>query len=574
MKAKTAQRPPFWTWLAPVAIAHLATRLSLLTEIVPGFFLFYFPVTVGLIMVMWWGPRAILGVYLNATFSAGLLTMGELPLYLYPVYGIPETIEVGLAWLLFTHWQKGKCWLPSLSEMLKMSFWGIVLPVTLSLTFMNLLYWGIGVKSSSELFAGMLNNWLPEVLVHLSLGVPVLVYGTASLEQKGWILTQGARIPDQIFAKPYAKWDWFERIFLAALVLVFSLISSFDQYWFVYGIVVLYASIRSGFQGANIATFFVFLFTYLLPSIFPGYYQTDWVSQESLLNLHLGVSLLTFSALIAGRIVSDSQQARLQLRDKNLDLKAANNAYDREIQLRQQIESKREELIRELENRNTEMESFTYTVSHDLKSPLITISGFLFLLKEDIQQGKMDRMETDLNRIENAVHLMGRLLDDLLELSRVGRIVNPPERVDLNLLLVEALDSLWEKQQQADIFIEVFPDFPPVRADKTRLRQVLQNLIENAIKFSINQPDPQVVIGHEKRDEEFVFFVRDNGIGIEPQHQERIFELFSRLDTNVEGTGIGLALAKRIIEVHNGRIWVESGGAGKGTTFYFTLPAF
>jgi len=121
--------------------------------------------------------------------------------------------------------------------------------------------------------------------------------------------------------------------------------------------------------------------------------------------------------------------------------------------------------------------------------------------------------------------------------------------------------------------IHVQPNLPMVRADHTRLVEVIQNLVENAIKYMGAQPQPQVTIGFKSGENELVFFVSDNGMGIDPNYQDRVFNIFEKLDPQSEGTGIGLALVKRIIETHGGRIWVESDGIGKGTTFYFTLPA-
>jgi signal transduction histidine kinase len=134
------------------------------------------------------------------------------------------------------------------------------------------------------------------------------------------------------------------------------------------------------------------------------------------------------------------------------------------------------------------------------------------------------------------------------------------------LLLVSGL--LEEQKTQ----VVVMPDLPMVYGDRSRLIEMLQNLIDNAAKFMGNQPEPCIQIGAVLEGEETRFFVRDNGIGIEPSFQERIFGLFERLDTTTDGTGIGLAVVKRIVEVHNGRIWAESAGKEKGSTFYFTLP--
>lgn len=244
----------------------------------------------------------------------------------------------------------------------------------------------------------------------------------------------------------------------------------------------------------------------------------------------------------------------------------------RELGQRKRLEAEREKIIKELEAKNAELERFTYTVSHDLKSPLITISGFIGLLEADAKSGNSEKFRTDLQRISEAAEKMKRLLDELLELSRVGRIVNPPADTFFVHIVEEALALVGGRLRSRDINVTVQEDLPIVRGDRPRLVEVLQNLIDNAAKFMGDQPHPHIEIGAYEENDEPVFFVRDNGIGIEPKQQSKIFGLFDKLDPRSEGTGVGLALAKRIVEVHGGRIWVESEGKDKGSMFCFTLP--
>lgn len=244
----------------------------------------------------------------------------------------------------------------------------------------------------------------------------------------------------------------------------------------------------------------------------------------------------------------------------------------RDISERKLAEIERERLITELGAKNAELERFTYTVSHDLKSPLVTINGFLGYIERDALAGKFDSFTRDINRIRQAVERMQNLLNDLLELSRIGRMINESAEADFGSIVRDALAQLEGSITARQVVIEFVDEGHKVYGDRVRLLEVLQNLLENAIKFMGSQPHPKIRIGsildgHGKP----VFFVQDNGIGIEPQYQDRIFGLFNKLDANSEGTGIGLALVKRIIEIHNGRIWLES-QPGIGSTFYFTLP--
>jgi len=243
-----------------------------------------------------------------------------------------------------------------------------------------------------------------------------------------------------------------------------------------------------------------------------------------------------------------------------------------EINERMRLQAEGEKYIQELNIKNAELERFTYTVSHDLKSPLVTIKGFVGILNQDIQHNRSERVQNDLRRIENATDKMDALLKDLLELSRIGRVVNPPVEIDTYKLTQEALEMLDGRIRSKNVHITVSPNLPLIYGDRIRLREVLENLIDNAVKYMGNQADPQIEIGMRIQENEQIIFVKDNGMGIAPQYHKRVFSLFEKLNPASEGTGVGLALVKRIIETHGGRIWLESDGLEKGSTFSFTIP--
>ena len=241
-----------------------------------------------------------------------------------------------------------------------------------------------------------------------------------------------------------------------------------------------------------------------------------------------------------------------------------NLALVRDVTERKRIET-------ELKNKNRELESFTYTVSHDLKSPLITIRGFAGAITSDLAAGRNDRIDKDLQRICNAADKMMTLMDDLLQLSRIGRVINPPEPVDMTCLAREVVENLSPILQQNGAQVSVQPEMPTVSCDRQRISEVLQNLVENAVQYRGEQSELQVQIGLREEGHRQVFFVQDNGAGIAPDYHQHVFGLFNRLNSQIPGNGIGLSLVKRIIEEHDGRVWVESDGEGAGSTFCFTL---
>jgi signal transduction histidine kinase len=233
----------------------------------------------------------------------------------------------------------------------------------------------------------------------------------------------------------------------------------------------------------------------------------------------------------------------------------------------------REELLQALDRKNTELEQFAYTVAHDLKSPLVTIKGFLGGLERSACSGDLQLLRSDINLISTAADRMRRLLDALLELSRIGRVVGAATNVPLDPVVAEALAALSGPIASAGVTVRVSTPLPAVRGDRLRLVQVFQNLIENSVKFTADSPEPRVEVAAYHADAQVIAYVKDNGIGVEPRHTERIFNLFEQLDRRTPGSGVGLALVRRVVEVHGGRVWVESRGRGTGSSFLFTLPA-
>lgn len=263
------------------------------------------------------------------------------------------------------------------------------------------------------------------------------------------------------------------------------------------------------------------------------------------------------------RDITERKGAEQGLREAQRTLEA--RVSDRTAQLQQ--------ANADLAAKNAELERFSYSVSHDLKTPLVTIRGFLDMLEESVLEGNMERFRADVARIAQAADRMDGLLKDILELSRIGRVVSPPREIQLRELAAEARDLTQGRRAGREIQVVIAEELPVVRGDRQRLLQVLENLMDNAAKFMGDQPRPRIEVGVRTAGAQPVVFVNDNGIGIAPHQREKVFALFEKLDPRSEGTGIGLAIVRRIVDAHGGRVWVEPGASGAGSTFCFTLGA-
>jgi light-regulated signal transduction histidine kinase (bacteriophytochrome) len=231
-----------------------------------------------------------------------------------------------------------------------------------------------------------------------------------------------------------------------------------------------------------------------------------------------------------------------------------------------------EQRAQALTGSNSELQKFAYVASHDLQEPLRTITSYSQLIQKRYG-GKLDeKADRYLNFVADAAIRMQQLIEDLLNYSRVSTEERPLQRTDCGQILAQVLANLHAAIVQSKALVTWGP-LPTLDADPSQLVELFQNLISNAVKFQ-GEKQQRVHISATREGEEWVFCVRDNGIGIDPQYSERIFVIFQRLHTReqYQGTGIGLAICKRIIERHNGRIWLES-QPQEGTAFFFTLPA-
>lgn len=237
-----------------------------------------------------------------------------------------------------------------------------------------------------------------------------------------------------------------------------------------------------------------------------------------------------------------------------------------------QLQQRLREHVAELEAANKELESFSYSVSHDLRAPLRAINSYSSILMEDYAAQIPPEARHLLTKVTDNAHRMGELIEHLLHFSRLSRQALTRQPVDIELLVTQTLDELRKENGHRQIDVRVEP-LPKAIGDPILLRQVFINLLSNAFKFTRQRTPAVIEVGCQRQNDENVYFVRDNGAGFDMQYAGQLFGVFQRLHSHseFEGTGIGLSLVQRIVQRHGGRIWAEA-QLDKGATFYFSLP--
>lgn len=244
---------------------------------------------------------------------------------------------------------------------------------------------------------------------------------------------------------------------------------------------------------------------------------------------------------------------------------------ENEERVRNKLETRVAERTEELQIVNRELESFSYSVSHDLRAPLRAVEGFTLILEEDYGDILDEEGKRLLNVVRDNAKRMSLLIDDLLEFSRLGRQSINLSNIDMQELVAEAFDEIASPKQRQRVRLTAKP-LPPARGDRTLLKQVWINLLSNALKYSSLNDQPIIEYGGYVSDSDLVYYVKDNGVGFDMQYYDKLFTVFQRLhsETQFSGTGIGLAIVQRVVNRHGGRVWADA-KAGEGSTFYFSL---
>jgi signal transduction histidine kinase len=328
------------------------------------------------------------------------------------------------------------------------------------------------------------------------------------------------------------------------------------------GVLYMSADLRELEQRADMR--FVFGLATLMGSLFIAFLLALWC-QRFFIQPILDLSRLFHE-------IGEKKQYSLRAKKISEDeLGALVESFNSMLEAIQSRDQALDQKSRELEYSNKELEQFAYVISHDLKSPLVTIQGFATRFMKYVAEGNREKSEDAASRVQNAAKRMGELIDDVLELSRVGRNQGQRRPIDPAAEIRKLKEDLQGVLDEAHASLIIEPGLPQVKADTGEIRQIFQNLISNAIRYACREPGKNITVGGASLEHENRLYVRDEGPGIPKEYHARIFQLFQRLSKDKQGTGLGLAIVAKIMKNLGGRVWVES-EEGKGSVFWLAFP--
>jgi len=408
---------------------------------------------------------------------------------------------------------------------------GIVLPILVELALLESFQVYFGDHSPGQAIQYFTRNLLSEFIANFGLTLPVLVFLTPILQRHNLLFSPPAQSVAHM--SPTGK-QVIELAIVFVIMLLLTYLLPFEKFWFLYGIFSLYIALRHGFGPATITNFYIFLITYIIPTLF----TTKSDSSIDVIYIFLGTTLLFVFATITGRVISDLRITEQQLSMQNAQLELANK----------------------------ELDHFVYSVSHDLSAPLKSILGLVTISR--YSKGS-EEAELYFNKIELSVLRLESLIREILDYSRNKRQELKFEQIRLKKLCAEILDDLTFLEGYVNVSIHTETiEVDEIYNDKTRLKLILSNLLSNAILFQKKNPDhhPYVKISTRKENEFVLISIEDNGEGIKPAAQSKIFNMFFRGTTNSKGSGLGLYIAREAAEKISSKILVQS-EYGKGSIF-------
>jgi signal transduction histidine kinase len=534
--AQTKSALPWWTWLAPLVIIHLSDRLSQLFTVPTGSILFYLPIPIGIVLVHLWGPRVLAGVFINAIISSAFWKAPHQSNLSFVL--IHETVCIFSSWFFFSYKQKGKIWLPDIYNVLQFIVLGILIPVTINSGIIFLSTGGL----RENIWVHLSMVWTADFASSFALTLPALYFLTPWMEEHSLSRSNGSE-----YVKPSAGLRLVrpQRIEIALSLtglIVLSIFLPVERYWFIHGLFCVYIGVRFGFALSLLANVIVFLFTYLVPFVTMNYSMLSWALKSDLINIHFGMCLLSMTAGITGRVISDLKLVQRKLNQQ----------------------------FKELVQTHDELDRFVYSASHDLSAPLKSILGLITISRLEKDSSKHEEY---INKIEASAVKLDSFIKEILDYSRNSRLENEIEMINVRELIHEVFENFKHIEHFHTIDISIRDQVPQIKADRMRMKIILNNLLSNAIKYQRynNGHKPAISIQSELNHRYVLMHVKDNGHGIREEYQSKIFKMFFRGTTESSGSGLGLYIAKEAVEKMEGKITVSS-VHGHGSIFTVYIP--
>ncbi|AYB33519.1 GHKL domain-containing protein [Chryseolinea soli] len=532
------RRLPWWTWVVPLPIFFLGTLISLEAKITTGTALLYLPLAFGLTLAYWWGPRVLPAFYLNASGCAGLWGLSRVELW--AVYGLPETVFVALSWLFFVKIASGKIWLPDTKQMIYFLITGIVFPLVIYKFMLESIFMLAGDAPEENYWNLLITTGFGDFISTFCVSLPLLHFLTPWMAKRELLLHR-EKIEHLSQYSRLRKMQWLELLTVAVMASVINLFLDFIDYWFLNGILSLYVAMRFGFGATVLMNSYMLIITYMVPAVIHHGFLPHF-AESQMLRTQLGTALLYVFTIITGRLVSDMRLSEARLNERN----------------------------DELNQMNSELDRFVYSVSHDLSAPLKSILGLVSISRLTTVENE-HRLHFDL--IERSAYKLEAFVAEVLDYSRNRRTEGAHEPVNLKDLSQEVFQNL----QFADGFNEIAFEDAAIKhewviSDRSRLKMILQNLLSNAIKFRNKTGKPFIRLSTQVKDEKLMFSIEDNGEGIRPELKAKIFDMFFRGSHRSEGSGLGLYIAREAAKKIDAAIEVSS-TYGEGSVFTIALSA-
>jgi signal transduction histidine kinase len=522
-------------WMACFAVGSYA---SVLVGKIDNSLLLYLPAALGIIFIHWYGIRA-----LPITFLNGLLTVylwkakGSFLWYLLLASHEPAVALV--SWLLARHLLSSKDGFKDTITFSKFILLGVVIPGMVNCFYT---YHYSFIQGNLE---QVMLLWLADFITIYCLAIPVLHFFRPG---EG----PGFRLPKSSVSLSQVKQNLPEVSLLFIFFFALNFFVDFKQYWFIYSICSIVVALRWGFGLAVFSNFVLYALSYLIPVFLEAGHVRPLQSSSQQVSVHVGMATMFFVSALIGRALSDFRNKEQELNQQKQDLESANE---------------------QLKKTNLDLDRFVYSVSHDISAPLKSIKGLVSLFRLD-DSANTPSAKVYLEKIDISVNKLETFIEEVLDHSRASRKEVKSETVYLNTLLEEVLDNLKYIENFSRIKVQYKLDLPVVLADHFLLKVIVSNLVSNAIKYQreLSQHISEITVASQRMGNKVLISVTDNGEGIAPENQARVFDMFYRGSRQSKGSGLGLFIAREAAQRMKGDITFQS-EYGKGTTFTLILPA-